>query len=207
MNIFLLLAFLSPLLVGLATPFLLAQYSKQGTKKAVTMLGGFVIAIAIILILLSVTFKVNLTNALKLCLFLAAFEMALAGGFYLLSILFNAKISQLLISLLVVAMLGTIFYFNPIIEKYEESGYTSGQIAEVCNVALQANPYGVVSGSIFGIDFIRENKGIYRNSLISLYNFRYPDWTKVLAGYIIFSVIASGFAILANFLRRRYGAG
>ena len=209
MNIFRLAALSSPLLIGFIIPFLIAITVNRVNRHRTAIIRCvlFLLILFAILYVLSIVCGEYVITFAELAVFLSAFAVLIFSIFYLLSALrLLPIISQVVIYLVVILMVGTIFWFNPIIEDAESSGLSSGDITDRANLALTLNPY-VVVGSILDMDVMRFNI-LYRSSLIAKYNFRYPSWTAVAIWYMVFSATVFVLYLLSFLLfrtKRKYG--
>ena len=209
MSIFRLVALISPIVVGFIIPFLIAITVNRVNRHRTAIIRCvlFLLILFAILYVLSIVCGEYAVTFAKLAVFLSAFAVLIFSLFYLLSALrLPSLISQVVIYLVVILMVGTIFWFNPIIENAESSGLSSEDITDRANLALALNPY-VVVGSILNMDVMRFNI-LYSSSLIAKYNFRYTSWTTVAIWYMVFSATVFVLYLLSFLLfraKRKYG--
>ena len=139
---------------------------------------------------------------LKLTLLVAAFSF-LVGAFYL--FLESCRVpddaAQVLCGLLVVALLGTIFWMKPVLDDAEASGLSEGAIDSRITLALQVNPFAVTSYSIF-----EQDPGHWASLYpFGLDDFRhgYPTWGVATLGYALTGLIFLAASLGLSYLRKR----
>lgn len=191
-----LIIYLSPLLLGLITPFLMntkrvyEHTQKRSILKLLSIfIPAFIVTFGLILILsLSFLFSgVDFTKSLNLLLFLVGFNGLIISLFILLIRLgVSSNLSQLIIMVLVIMMCGTVFYANPFIETYR----TDQEIRQtIINLAVNLNPILVIAGNFWGHDLLRAQQ-MYQISLIGpYYPYSYTDWRYLLIGYWVIAIL------------------
>ena len=120
-----------------------------------------------------------------------------------LSLRLRPTTAQLVATLLALAMVGSIFCANPLIEGTRSPAARTATIQAV----LWANPWLIVGGTILDADPVRARR-LYSWSVISYYSFRYPasgqgGAARVTAAYAAVSLIVGALAGLLAWLRRR----
>lgn len=191
-----LVIYLSPLLIGLITPFLMNTKGIREHAKIHAFLKfllvfktAFIVTFGSILILsLSVLFSgADFIKSLNLLLFLVGFNGLIISLFILLIRLgVSSNLSQLIVTVLVIMMCGTVFYANPFIETYR----ADQEIRQtIINLAVNLNPMLVIAGNFFGHDLLRAQQ-MYQLSLIGpYYPYSYTDWRYLVIGYWVIAIL------------------
>lgn len=177
--IFRIAALASPLLLGFVLPFVLALgrgrgwNARKSAGAASTAAAGWILLLAALW-----TFSGQpVVRLLETACFLLAFGAFLFGLFHFFT---GLRIpGQIGCGLVVVLLMGTLFYFNPIVEEARGAAVHS-RIA----MALEWSPYPVMAYSIFDIDLLHQ-KWLYTNSAIADRIHGYPDWTRAALWYVL----------------------
>jgi hypothetical protein len=197
------LAYLSPLAVGLGIPAALAlgrlKPPRRRFAQSAAVLG------ATLLVLSPLAFSESLGAYLKLGLLLLGFAALVAGAYLLAEALGAApELSQVAAGLLATALLSTVFCFKPLLVQAEERGLSEEQIARRIDLALDVNPFMVTGYSIF------HDSLLHRASLYPLqiedFKHSYPHWGKTAAGYAGAGLAFFLAGLGARALRRRLWA-
>jgi hypothetical protein len=169
-------------------------------RIAAIVLGAIVISSAVMLVARAALAAEAVGGALIAQGVIFAFCLLLASVFAVVRCSGSGLLFAQLVAIFVAcALLGTVFYADPIIEA-QRSSEARGT---VIHAALAVNPVTAISGSLLHFDLMRRTVMYGRISVIGQwYPFDYPDWWTVLAGYAGVSVVLlSGAALL-----RRYRA-
>ncbi len=176
-------ALASPLVFGFLIPFLLALGRERGwrvRKRAGVAATGAAAWIALLGVLWIFSGEAVARLLTSAC-FLLAFGAFLVGLFHLLG---GRAPAQVGCGLVVVLMVGTLFYFDPILEHAMESRLTREQFQTRVDLALEGNPYAVMAYSIFEEDLLTR-KVLYPRTLLADLQRAYPDWSRVALGYVL----------------------
>jgi hypothetical protein len=181
-----LISFLSPILLAIAIPFLLTKSAdtkpliKQIIPPAIAML----ILLFILLVILVIAGGIGFTGFLKLSLFIIAYSvMITAFTLMLLSFNLSGVVVQSIVTILLLLMIGTVFYANPLIEQ--SSGETRQSIIQC---AINLNPILIIGADFFNYDMILAPQ-MYKISLIQYYPHNYPEWYCVTGVYLAIALI------------------
>ena len=180
---FRILAFLSPLLAGLLVPFLLAlaRDRKWSRPAALAAAPLGVVSLIVLLLMAWIPSGDRFSCWLELSCFLLAFGVLLFGLFHLLLGLGRSTtLAQIGTGLLVLLMVGTLFYFDPLLEQVREAGTLHTRV----EWAMKGNPYVVVASSIFEEDVLTR-PFLYRHTLLADLPRSYPEWPPVALGYVV----------------------
>jgi hypothetical protein len=128
-----------------------------------------------------------------LVVFISGFGVMVGSLCYLLMTRLSGNVTQLVISLLVGLMMGTVFYANPIIELVRQN-LVLRQL--VIKMVMVVNPMLVIAGNFFSHDILRGRQLYYLSDIGPFYPYTYPAWGSVLAGYVIISLVAIGLGYL-----------
>lgn len=183
MSVFRLCALAGPLLFGFLIPFLLAFGRERGwrTRKRTGVAAMGASAWIVLLGVLWVFSGEPVIRLLESACFLLAFAVFLVGLFHLLG---GRAPAQVGCGLVVVLMVGTLFYFDPIVEHAMESRLTREQFRARVDLALEGNPYAVMAYSIFEEDLLTR-KVLYTRTMLADLQRSYPDWSRVALGYVL----------------------
>jgi len=134
-------------------------------------------------------------------LVIVAFGFLLASVFAIIRCLGAEPLFAQLVSILVAcALMGTVFYANPIIE----ADWSSGTRSTIIHATLAVNPVTAISSSLLGLDLMRSTRGqlMYdRISVLGGYLRGYPPWWETLCGHVGAALLVLAGAGLS---RRRY---
>lgn len=183
MTFFHITAYLAPLIAGFAAAACLALTRERPLLRRLTWLGAAVGA-ALILPLGGGLFAGAFVPFLKLALLVGAFTLLVAGFFLILEACrVPHDAAQVLSGILVVALLGTIFWIKPVLDHAEASGMSDDAVDARITLALRVNPFAVTSYSI-----LEQDPGHWRGLYpIGLDDFRhgYPRWGASALGYLL----------------------
>lgn len=186
MNLFHLLAMLAPLLLGLVLPLALAlgwarpQRWRWAVKTALLVFA----AVGALLLIFAMLYGAALGTWLNLALFLLAYGVLVVSVMQLgLLVRMGPATAQIFTSLIVILMVGTVFYFNPIIEAAALE-----QKQSMVDLAMTMNPWIIIGGPVLGGDPLRA-RWLYSFSQVGVFNFLYPPWYDVAFMYLAVSLV------------------
>ncbi len=204
MSAFQLVALLSPLLLGIFVPFLFAL----GREKEWTVCrrgAVLLVFLALWTLLLGGLWVASsepfprLTATLA---FLGSWCGFLTGLFHaLVGLRIPPFLSQVLCGFLVVLMVGTLFYFDPILE--EAQGGTRESFQARVDIAMEWNPWVVMAYSIFEDDLLT-HRSLYTRTLLADLPRTYPDWGRNALWYLALAGAFSLFYLGSTFLQGRF---
>jgi hypothetical protein len=182
MEISRILILISPMVVGLVLPAILGSYPTvhRSLRAGLITLGistgvGFLIAGLC---------GLTLGPILKFIGLLLIFQMWIGGTFYLLiRFKLGPQLAQLGSSFLVLILIGTPFYMNPILE-----GSNPDSIYDKIYYALLFNPHIMIAKCVLDIDVLHLPY-IYTRSLLSQYYVIYPSWGEAMVHYAAFTLL------------------
>ena len=94
------------------------------------------------------------------------------------------------------AMAGSVFYCNPVVEAVASAQVRNRIVAAVVN----ANPLAILAGSVYKYDILRGD--LYGRCVIGpYYPFRYPGWPAATLGYLCIAAAVGG---ASRFWRKRH---
>jgi hypothetical protein len=193
-------AYLSPLLVGLIVPLLL----NDRKQKIFVLLLKIIIpslVISLIIAFLHIVskptgFSLNIARFLYFVIFLSGWALFTAGIYYLFITLGAGKdISYLIISLIILLMNTTIFYVNPIISAVQDNTVLRQKIIEV---AININPILTIATNFFHHDLLRSSTIYSICDIGSYYFYSYAHWVTILIYYLIIGVFTFILAVIPN---------
>jgi hypothetical protein len=102
--------------------------------------------------------------------------------------------AQLVLIFVACALLGTVFYADPLIE----ANWDPQQRGSVIRLVLAASPVTAISWSLLEFDLVRQQLMYDHVSVIGRwYQSTYPDWWQTVVGYLlVFAVFMVGAALL-----------
>ena len=200
MTLFRYLAYVAPLAVGFGVPAVLALTSAAPVRRrmvaALAVLGG-------VLVVLGAAALTESARAFGQVALLLAGLAVLVAGFFQLCAAFRLppEMCQIVASLLVVALMSTVFCFPPVLEHALEVGMSGDDISRRITLALDVNPFMVMGYSIFGHELLH-SPTFYRLDLAD-YQFAPPRWQGTALGYALagFSLFAAALGLTALRLR------
>jgi hypothetical protein len=137
-------------------------------------------------------------NIVNFHLFLGTFLFLLATLFILTQALGAAgSTGQAIVTFLGLAMVGTVLYFNPLVESEVVSDPFRDFASHLC---IGANPLVVSFQSFLGVDVFHV-QSVYQFSALSSYPYRYPAWDTVAGAYFLLGTVMLLGSVLAHFLR------
>lgn len=195
----------SPLVLGFGLPFLLAFGRRWNLRKRA---GAVSIGVASWILFLGLLWPFSgesVHRFLESACFLLAFSAFLFGLYFLLESLVPS-FAQAGCGLVVLLMVGTLFYFDPIVEHAQASGLPRESFQRRVDLALEWNPYAVMAYSIFEEDLLTRRL-LYSRTLLSDLQRSYPDWTRTALGYVLlgfwFFILRIGIVTIRWRLRAR----
>lgn len=170
--IFRMTALAGPLVLGFVLPFVLALGRDRGWNArksacaAATAAAGWIVLLGILW-----TFSGHpVSRLLESACFLLAFGAFLYGLFRL--------TGQIVCGLVVVLLLGTVFYFDPILESAK-----GAEVHTRVAIAMEWNPYVVMAYSIFDVDLL--TRVLYTRSQLAELQHPWPEWPRVALWYVL----------------------
>jgi hypothetical protein len=182
MILFRIVAFASPLFLGFLLPFTLALgREKQWSLRKRAAAAALTPVFWLLLLFLLWSFSGDrISRFLQTAAFLLAFSSFLIGLFHLIvGFRLPPAVAQIFSGLMVVLMVGTLFYFDPILERS-----SAVQLPDRVALALEWNPYAVMAYSIFEEDVLTR-RILYTRTLLADLQHGYPDWTRAALGYVL----------------------
>lgn len=180
------LAYLSPLIVGFGVPAALALTSGSPPHRRARA-AGIVLASVLGLLLVS-SFSDSPKSWLPLSLLLVSLGL-LTAGVYLLAEAARAprEVSQILSSLVICALMASVFIAGPIIRSAAEEGAADGATYQRITLTMDVNPFFVMGYSIFNVDLLHL-PFFYK---MGLADFQYgtPSWGPSAAGFAIAGLV------------------
>ncbi len=197
MNAFRLAAYAAPLLSGFGVAAALALSRGRPARGRAAWAGGVHGGILALLFLLSFAESVLLFP--KVALLLTAFAALVAAAFLAVESLgARRELCQLAASLLVVALMGSVFVVEPVLENAVRARLPGPQIGTRLSLLLSVNPFMTLGLSVFGHDLLHV-PAFYRLDLAA-YQHAPPRWGATSFGY----AVAAGILGAAAALRRRF---
>ncbi len=201
MTIFALLAHLSPLAVGFGVPAALALTWRRPLRRrlvaALGVLGG------VLAVLAAAAVTESLRALIAVGLLLAGLGVLVAGLFaFAASFRLPPEICQIAAGLVVVALLGLIFCFGPVLRHAEEVGMSGDEIDRRITLALAVNPFMVLGYSVFNEDPLVSPR-LYPLGLRD-YRYRPPRWSRTAAGYALAGFVLFAASLGLTALRLRF---
>ncbi len=181
MSAFEMAALLSPLLLGIFVPLVLAL-GREGSWTVRRRVASLVALLLSWTLLLGVLWIASAEPFSRLAASLA-FLAQVSCGFA------------------VVLMVGTLFYFDPILEEAQGGPPESFQAR--IDIAMEWNPYVVMAYSIFEDDLLT-HRSLYTRTLLADLPRVYPDWSRSAFRYLALAGALSLFFLGSSFLRRRF---
>ncbi len=140
----------------------------------------------------------SLLNIVNFHIFLSAFAFLLGSVFYLGEGLgAGGNASQFASTLTGFAMIGTVFYWDPLIEGDLATESVRNAAASLC---IGANPVIVAMHNFMGIDFFHIEE-IYSFSALAGYYYQYPSWQGTATWYLLAGSGLAMCSMLAYMLR------
>jgi hypothetical protein len=202
MTFFRVLAYLSPLLAGFGVAAALALTDSAPIRRRVLVAGSVLGGLLILLILASFMESVRLWG--PLAILLVALSI-LVAGLYLLSRALGASRegAQILSSLAVVLLMGSVFAFGPLIRAAADGGTSGETLYRSITLVLDVNPFFVIGYSIFDSDLL-VLPVFYRMGLAG-FQHGMPNWPATAGGYGIAGLAFVVASLGVNRFRKRRG--
>lgn len=184
------LIFLTPIVLGLLIPFLANSQRFTCRIKSASLLRLlvifqpiFLVTLAIVLFasVLLVFYGKSILNAVGLMVFLIGLGIWIIALIMLgYSLGISGNLIQMLVTLVILLMCGTVFYANPFIELYQNT-------ASIRNViiagTINLNPILVIGSNFLNQNLLLEPM-LYDFSLIQYYPHYYLPWYDILSGFL-----------------------
>ncbi|GEM_PF-3223559 len=178
---FRLAALASPLLLGFGFPFVLALGRERGWSLR-HRAGSAAIAGASWVGILGILWGFSgqpIARYLESACFLLGFASLLWGLFHLfVGLTLTPAVAQAACGIVVSLLVGTVFYFDPILEAAP-----AGSHRVRANAAIDWNPYAVMAYSIFEEDILTR-RVLYGTRLSELER-SYPEWARAALWYLL----------------------
>ena len=204
MSAFEMAALLSPLLLGIFVPLVLAL-GREGSwtvRRRVASLVALLLSWTLLLGVLWIASAEPFSRLAASLAFLGAWSGFLVGLFHaLVGLRIPAFLAQVSCGFAVVLMVGTLFYFDPILEEAQGGPPESFQAR--IDIAMEWNPYVVMAYSIFEDDLLT-HRSLYTRTLLADLPRVYPDWSRSAFRYLALAGALSLFFLGSSFLRRRF---
>jgi len=182
-----LISFLSPVLLAVIIPFLLATIPepKPLTRKIIPPTIALLTLLLILAAVSIISGGIGFTGFLKLSIFIIAYSVMITA-FTLMLLSFNLAgiIVQVIVTLPLLLMSSAIFYVNPLIEL---SAGAARQSIIQCSINL--NPILIIGADFFNYDMILAPQ-MYKISFIQYYPHNYPEWHYVTGIYLFAALIS-----------------
>ena len=197
MNSFRFIAYVAPLLSGFGVAAALAWTRGLPWRRRAAWAGGAHGGVVLVLFFLSFVESVALFPAVALLL--TAFAALVASVFLLAEFLgARREACQLVASLLVVALMGSVFLIEPVLENAVRAGLPGPSIGARITWILSVNPFMTTGLSIFGHDLLHV-PAFYKLDLAA-FQHAPPRWGATSLGYAVAALVVGGAAAL----RRRF---
>ena len=200
MTVFRILAYLAPLAIGLAVPAALAlTRGKPAGRRVIWSVSVFG---AILILLATVALFAGAFGAwLELAVLLTAFGLLIAGlCLFVESIGLPGEAGQIVAALLTVALITTVFWFAPMLNRQIEKGASASTIHDRISFALAASPLMTTGYSILEEDLL-VSRSFYPLHFRD-YQFTPPRWGMTSFGYGLVGLAFGGLAWGIFALRR-----
>jgi magnesium-transporting ATPase (P-type) len=204
MNYFIpIIAYLSPLLLGLIIPFLLL-YAPSSKKDIRTLIKIILVRITLPVIIIAVIviglhiisssnqFHLTTVNFLYLMLFLWSWSLMIGGISYLCSI-FNLNRNGMYVIIFILILLAntTVFYINPFIQAVNSDVIVRQWLIKL---SIHINPILTIASNFFKHDLLRSNSLYSICDIGPYYFYTYASWITITIYYIIVGILAFGIA-------------
>jgi len=197
MNAFRFISYVAPLLSGFGVAAALAFTRGRTARRRAAWAGGVHGGVLLAVLLLS--FVESVGSFPPVAVLLTAFAALVASVFLLAEFLgARREVCQLLASLLVVLLMGSVFLIEPVLENATRAGMSAAAIGSRITLILSVNPFMTMGLSIFGHDLLHV-PAFYRLDLAAYQHFP-PRWGATSLGYAVVAAVLGGAAAL----RRRW---
>ncbi len=175
------------------------NFSRAAAYSGLLRFAGFAAVSFVCSLLLSPSLEPRaVLNAVNLHIFLFSFAFLLSSVFYLCEGAgAGGNASQLAATSIGLAMVGTVLYFNPLIEGELVSETFRETSIRAC---IGLNPVIVALHNFVGVDFFHQ-AGVYEFSSASSFRYEYPSWQGAAGMYVLAGSGLLMTGILAHFLR------
>lgn len=113
--------------------------------------------------------------------------------------------AQIGCSLVAVGLMTSVFLLGPIVKRGRESGVDGAVLAQQIQYAIIANPYAVISHSVFGEDVLRRPQLYATEAADYVPPEIVPEWWQTAAGYAGLGIVLGSLGLGLLSLRRRAG--
>lgn len=194
------LAYLSPLVVGLGVAAALALTEGAPRRRRLFAAGG-VPAVLLVLLLPAVATE-SLAAWLKIAALLVSFAAFVAGLMLLGEPLrLRPEIAQVAAGVAVVALVGSVFWAGPLIREAADVDPGGKATYRRISMTLAVSPYMVLGYSVFGHDPLHTTE-LYAMGLHD-YMFDKPGWSSTSAGYAVAGLLLAALSRGLLGLRKR----
>lgn len=197
MNAFRFISYVAPLLSGFGVAAALALTRGRPAGRRAAWAGSVHGAVLFTLLLFSFAESAGLFP--PVAVLLTAFAALVASVFLLAEFLgARREACQLLASLVVVVLMGSVFMIEPVLENATRAGMSGPAIGSRITLILSVNPFMTMGLSIFGHDLLHV-PAFYRLDLAA-YQHEPPRWGASSLGYAIAAAVLGAAAAI----RRRF---
>jgi hypothetical protein len=200
MTFFRTLAYLSPLLAGFGVAAALALTDSVPIRRR-ALVAGSVLGLLLFL-LFAASFMESARLWGPLAILLVALTILVAGIYFFSRALGASREgAQILASLAVVLLMGSLFAFGPLIRAAADAGASGETLHRCITLVLDVNPFFVIGYSIFDSDLL-VLPAFYRMGLTG-FQHGVPNWPATAAGYGIVGLALAAASFGVNRLRKR----
>ncbi|MFH1227509.1 MAG: hypothetical protein V1701_06355 [Planctomycetota bacterium] len=185
------IAYSSPIVIGLIIPLLLTERKKHLAEflvKVLILTGITSLVVGIAALLARDTFYyLTIQSYVFFVIFLASWSVLVSGLYFFLAHLNNIRIPAMIITYAVIIFLyGLVFFANPLIETFSYSLYAR---QFVIKIIVFINPFLTIAANFFRDDILRAGT-IYKQSIIgAYYSYSYADWRVCSFVYCVIGVV------------------
>ena len=189
-------AYLSPLVLGLIVAFLVAtsDFTRQGIKGLGKIILYYVALPPIVVMLIigiipgSGRFHLGFTDLIYLAIFLWGWLMMIAGVTCLaVKLALNKNVVYVAVSLLILLTNATVFYINPFISAWQDNPVLRQWIIKT-GIA--------VTGNLFHHDLLRSRAMYALCDIGPYYYYSYANWFTLWVIYMVIGVLTIGLAVI-----------
>ena len=192
------IAYLTPLLLGIMIPFLMNTRTTDQNQTSVRQFRNIpvkpILGAGILILLIGLANflttpsdrGLNFSDWLTLSVFLAGFSLLLIATCYLLSQLgCSGNLTQGLVSFVTLLITTTVFWLDPLIESLA-GNHTLRQW--LINWTMNINPTLTLASNFFRDDPMRAPE-MYQHSVIGVSYYAYAAWWKIMIGHLGLAVL------------------
>ncbi|HLD35728.1 MAG TPA: hypothetical protein VJC37_03325 [Planctomycetota bacterium] len=195
-------AYLSPLVLGLIVAFLVAtsDFTRQGIKGLGKIILYYVALPPIVVMLIigiipgSGRFHLGFTDLIYLAIFLWGWLMMIAGVTCLaVKLALNKNVVYVAVSLLILLTNATVFYINPFISAWQDNPVLRQWIIKT---GIAVNPMLTITGNLFHHDLLRSRAMYALCDIGPYYYYSYANWFTLWVIYMVIGVLTIGLAVI-----------